>query len=429
MTGERYDVAVIGGGIAGCASAFELARRGLKVVLYEKGRVAGEQSGRNWGFVRQQGRDPHEIPLMMACNRIWQDLEATLEADVEWRRLGVLYLADDAAEMARYEAWLDRARPYRLDSRLIGPREVEALVPGMARAWAGGLFTPSDGQADPVKATTAFARAAERHGATIRTGCLVERIETAGGRVIGLRSERGAVAADAVVVAAGAWTSALLRRLGVSLPQLAVRSSVLRTTPGPVLPLPATCTPRLGFRQRRDGSFNVALAERHDHEIGLDSLRHLAAFWPSYLRNRAGTVLRLGAKLLDDIEAALGGDAALRRRLAADRVLDPAPDGALLEGALARFRALLPSCAGLGVQETWAGMIETTPDALPVLGELPGLSGLVVATGFSGHGFGMGPIAGRLTAELIAEGRTSLDLSAFRFGRYAAGDYGPENAL
>jgi len=74
-------------------------------------------------------------------------------------------------------------------------------------------------------------------------------------------------------------------------------------------------------------------------------------------------------------------------------------------------------------------MIEVTPDALPVLGEVPGLSGLVVATGFSGHGFSMGPIAGRLTAELIAEGRTSLDLSAFRFGRYAAGEYGPENAL
>jgi len=216
MTGERFDVAVIGGGIAGCASAFELARRGLKVALFEKGRIAGEQSGRNWGFVRQQGRDPFEIPLMMACNRIWRDLEATLEADVEWRRLGVLYLAEDAAEMARYEAWLDQARPHQLDSRLLGPGEVEALVPSMARAWAGGLYTPSDGQADPVKATTAFARAAERHGATIRTGCIVERIETADGRVVGLRSERGAAAADAVVVAAGAWTSVLLRRLGLN---------------------------------------------------------------------------------------------------------------------------------------------------------------------------------------------------------------------
>jgi len=429
MTGERFDVAVIGGGIAGCASAFELARRGLKVALFEKGRIAGEQSGRNWGFVRQQGRDPFEIPLMMACNRIWRDLEATLGADVEWRRLGVLYLAEDAAEMARYEAWLDQARRHQLDSRLLGPGEVEALVPGMARAWAGGLYTPSDGQADPVKATTAFARAAERHGATIRTGCIVERIETAGGRVVGLHSERGAVAADAVVVAAGAWTSALLRRLGLNLPQLTVRASVLRTAGAPVRPLPGTCTPHIGFRQRRDGSFNVADGSRSDHAIGLDSLRHFRAFWPPYLRNRAAIGLRLGSGLLDDIEAALGGAAGLRRRLAAERVLDPAPDARCLDTALARFHALFPGYAGLGVQETWAGMIEVTPDALPVLGEVPGLSGLVVATGFSGHGFGMGPIAGRLTAELIAEGRTSLDLSAFRFGRYAAGDYGPENAL
>jgi glycine/D-amino acid oxidase-like deaminating enzyme len=299
----------------------------------------------------------------------------------------------------------------------------------MAGSWMGGLYTASDGQADPVKTTTAFARAAERHGAALRTGCVVERIETAGGRVRGLRSERGFVAADTVVLAAGAWTSTLLRRLNLDLPQLSVRSSVLRTAPAQARPLPGTCTPKVGFRQRRDGSFNVAAGGRSDHAIGLDSLRHFGAFWPSLRNNRGLIDLRLDGRLLDDLEAALGGEAATLRRLNADRVLDPPPNRRHLDGALAGFRALFPGFGDLAVEETWAGTIEVTPDALPVLSEAPVLPGLVVATGFSGHGFGMGPITGRLIAELIAEGRSSHDLSAFRFERYAAGDYGPENAL
>ncbi len=139
MPDERYDVAIIGGGIAGCASAYNLAKRGLSVVLFEKGEIAGEQSGRNLGFARQQGRDPREIPLMMACNRLWQGLEAELEADVEWRRGGVLYLAKDAAETAGYEAWLEQARGYQLDSRLLSSREAAELLPGMAQDWDSAL--------------------------------------------------------------------------------------------------------------------------------------------------------------------------------------------------------------------------------------------------------------------------------------------------
>ena len=118
-----YDVAIVGGGIAGCASAYYLAKKGLSVVLFEKGRIAGEQSGRNWGFVRQQVRDPLEIPLMIACIRLWRGLEAELEADIEWRQGGILHLADTDVEMAKYEAWLEHARAYQLDSRKVSGAE------------------------------------------------------------------------------------------------------------------------------------------------------------------------------------------------------------------------------------------------------------------------------------------------------------------
>ena len=230
---QSTDVAIIGGGIAGCASAYYLAKKGLAVTLLEKGEIAGEQSGRNWGFVRQQLRDPLEIPLMIACARLWQGLEAELEADIEWRQGGILHLADTDVEMAKYEAWLEHARAYQLDSRKVSGAEAAALLPGMAHSWIGGIYTPSDGQADPVKTTSAFAKAAQRRGAEIRTGCIVEAIETAGGAVTGLRTEAGEIEAGTVLVAAGAWSARLLRTLGVDLPQLRVRSTVLRTRRAP----------------------------------------------------------------------------------------------------------------------------------------------------------------------------------------------------
>ena len=419
MAEQSYDVAVIGGGIAGCASAFYLARRGLSVVLLEKGEIAGEQSGRNWGFVRQQGRDPLEIPLMIECNRMWRGLEAELEADIEWRLGGILYLASDDAKMAQYEAWLEHARPYQLDSRLVSGREAAELLPGMARAWPGGLHTPSDGHADPVKTTTAFAKAAARHGAEIRTACIVEAVETAGGAVTGLRTEAGEIKTKTVLVAAGAWTGPLLRTLGIALPQLRVRSTVLRTTPVPEKTGLGVWSPDFGFRQRRDGSFNIGGGNRVDHDIEIDTLRHFRAFWPTLRAMSRKPDLHLGRPFLGDLGSLFDGAGALRRRMRAHRVLDPAPAPEKVRHCHNAFRDLFPEFRDIGIDISWAGVIEVTPDELPVFGETPGLEGLVVATGFSGHGFGIGPVSGRLMAELISEGKTSLDLSGFRFTRFS----------
>ena len=419
MPDKRYDVAIIGGGIAGCASAYNLAKRGLSVVLFEKGEIAGEQSGRNWGLARQQGRDPREIPLMMACNRLWQGLEAELEADVEWRQGGILYLAKDSAETAHYEAWLEQARAYQLDSRLLSGREAADLLPGMTHDWNAALHTPSDGQADPVKTTTAFARAAARQGAEIRTNCIVEGIETAGGTVTGLRSEAGEVRAGTVLIAAGAWTGPMLRGLGHSLPQLRVRSTVLRTTPAPELTGLGVWCGDFGFRQGRDGSFTIGAGGWADHDIEADSVRHFRHFWPAMKSISRKPDLHLGWPFIRDLVSFVDDAGSLYRRMRRHRVLDPAPEPKKLNHALGTFHALFPEFNNTGIAKTWAGVIEVTPDEVPVFGEAPGLKGLVIATGFSGHGFGMGPITGKVMAELIAEGRPSLDLNEFRFTRFA----------
>ena len=132
---------MVGGGIVGCATAYYLARRGVRVTLLERGEVAGEQSGRNWGFVRQQGRDPSEVPLMVAANRIWRGLEQELDADIEWIQGGNLALAPTPERLALFEGWLPTARQSGLDTRLVTPREIQDLLPGMAATWVGGLYT------------------------------------------------------------------------------------------------------------------------------------------------------------------------------------------------------------------------------------------------------------------------------------------------
>ena len=414
-----YDVAIVGGGIAGCASAYYLAKKGLSVVLFEKGRIAGEQSGRNWGFVRQQGRDPVEIPLMIACLRLWRGLEAELQSDIEWRQGGVLYLAEDDAGMAGYEAWLGHAKPYQLDSRTITGAEVAEVLPGMARTFAGGLITPSDGHADPVKTTTAFARAAERLGAEIHTGYIVEGIETAGGKAAGLRTEWGEVKAGTVLLAAGAWTGPMLRMRGQSLPQLRVRSTVMRTTPAADLTGLGVWCDDFGFRQRRDGSFTIGAGAWVDHDIEADTLRHFRSFWPAMKSISRRPDLHLGWPFIRDLVSFVDGPGSLRRRMRQDRVLDPAPAPKKLSHALGGFQTLFPEFKDIKIAQAWAGVIDVTPDEVPVFGEAPGLENLIIATGFSGHGFGMGPITGKLMAETIAEGRPSLDLNAFRFTRFS----------
>ena len=424
------DVVVVGAGIVGCATAYFLARRGARVVVVERGPVPGEQSRKNWGFVRQQGRDPVELPLVVEANRLWQGLERELNADIEWIQGGNLALAADESRMARFEAWLPLAREFGLDTRLLRDRDLDAVVPGLAGGWAGGLHTPGDGHADPEKTTDAFARAAVAHGATLHLDCAVQAVTTRAGAVAGVVTEHGEIRAPAVVCAAGAWSSRLARTLGLDLPQRWVRGTVARTTPAPAVTACAVWGPGVAFRQRRDSTFNIAAGGALDHDVTLDSLRQLRFFLPNFWKNRTMFRFHVGRPLLASLAAALPGSAARRRPLVWDRGREPQPNPAKVRRSLAELQRILPGLPTLGITRRWAGYIDAAPDLIPVLGEVPRLRGFVLATGFSGHGFAMGPIAGRLVAELIVDGKTSLDITGFRFSRFAEGAIGrPRNVL
>ncbi|HEY1276250.1 MAG TPA: FAD-binding oxidoreductase [Thermoleophilaceae bacterium] len=426
---READVVVVGAGIVGCATAYFLARRGVRVVVVERGAVPGEQSRKNWGFVRQQGRDPLEMPLVMEANRLWRGLERELDADIEWIQGGNLALAADEQRLARFEQWRPVAREFGLDTRLLGPRDLQSVIPGLGGTWAGGMHTPGDGHADPEKATDAFARAAVAHGARLHLDCAVQGVSTQAGAVASVVTEQGEVRTSTVVCAAGAWSTRLARTLGLSLPQRWVRGTVARTTPARAVTACAVWAPGVAFRQRRDGSFNIAAGGALDHDVTLDSLRQLRFFLPSYWKNKALFRFHVGRPLLASLAAALPGSAARRRPLVWDRGLEPSPNPAKVQRSLAELQRVLPSLPALGIARTWAGYIDAAPDLVPILGEVPSLRGFLLATGFSGHGFAMGPIAGRLVSELIVDGKPSLDIGGFRFSRFAEGAGGKPRSV
>jgi glycine/D-amino acid oxidase-like deaminating enzyme len=354
---------------------------------------------------------------MVEGNRIWRGLEAELGAAVDWVQGGNLALAPTEERMGLFERWLPVARQFGLDTRLVRGGDLEAVVPGIQGAWVGGMFTPSDGHAEPAKATAAFARAAAARGAELRPGCAARRILVTGGAVSGVLTDREEIRTRRVVCAAGAWSAPLLRAVGLRLPQRLVRATVARTTPAPPITRAGVWGPAVAFRQRPDGRLNLAAGGATDYDVTLDSLRDLRLFLPNYWKNRTLFRFHVGAPLWHDLGRLWPGS----RRDARDPVLDPAPNPGKVRRSLEAFQKLFPAVPGLAIERSWAGYIDTTPDAIPVLGEVPAPRGLVVATGFSGHGFAMGPIAGRLVAELILDGKPSLDLHGFRFSRFAEG--------
>ncbi|MYA89611.1 MAG: FAD-binding oxidoreductase, partial [Boseongicola sp. SB0662_bin_57] len=213
---EAADVVVVGAGIIGTSTAWFLGQQGVKVALIEKGRVAGEQSSRNWGWIRQQGRDRDELPIVMESNRIWRNLAAeTGEKDLAFEGCGLAYLAEDDRALARYEEWHDLAREHQLDTRMLSPAEAREACPGLGGQWVGGMLTPSDGRAEPFVAVPALARAARRFGVSITEDCAVRTLETSAGKVFGVHTERGPVRADRVVLAGGAWSTCFARNAGI----------------------------------------------------------------------------------------------------------------------------------------------------------------------------------------------------------------------
>ncbi len=369
------DVVVIGAGISGAATAYELATSGHSVALVDRYGPAAMASGWTLAGVRQSGRDPAEWPLARAAVDIWATLHEQLGAPTHYRRGGNLRLGRDGAETALLRQIVREQSAAGLDIEYLdGSDAVRAAAPAVAPHVIGATYCHSDGDADPHATVHAFVDAAARAGAELRFGETALRIVVDGGHVTGVTTSAGFIPAGRVVLAAGIFGNDLLQPLGLRVPLDVRMVTVVRTRPvEPVL------TQVIG----------VANAECAGRQEYTSRFRFTSSgkLWSGHMEDGARPVVRPGT-----------GDVA---------------------DTIALFGALVPATRDAEIEEVWAGLIDQTPDALPVL-QCPGdPAGLVIAMGFSGHGFCLGPITGRIMATLVEGRDPGLPLDPFRIERFA----------
>lgn len=414
------DVVVIGGGIIGAATALELSERGVSVLLCEKGQIAGEQSSRNWGWVRLGLRDPREIPLMCVAQKIWDGLDERTGRKTGFTRSGILFGASGARDAQNLERWARHVDGLQIGARMVSGAELDDLLPSHRTDLECALHMPRDGRAEPQWAAPAIAEAARDNGAVLMTNCAVRSVDLQGGRIAGVFTERGRVACDRVVLAGGAWSRLFAGNAGIDLPQLKVLNTVLRTSPveGPEA---ALWSDDFAVRKRADGGYTIASGHENTVDIVPDSFRLAWWFLPAFRQEWRSLRFRWSKRWT--IEAKQD-----RKWLPTDvtpfeqcRVLDPEPSGKVLRRAWANARKGIPALRNAELVQSWAGMIDVTPDAIPVISGVEEIPDIFIATGFSGHGFGIGPGAGRLMADLVTGRSPCVDPAAFRLSRFTDG--------
>lgn len=414
------DIVVIGGGIIGVSAAWHLASRGKRVVLCEKGEIGGEQSGRNWGWCRNTLRSPDEIPLMRQSMNDWRSPDVYGRLDTGFRTTGILYFTGrKKGDLAVYESWLASVGNLGLDSRMVDGTELKALLPGCSSLpKEGALYTASDAGAEPGKATKAIARDAAARGAVVLTNCAVRSVERSAGRLSGVITEHGRIGCEAAVLAGGAWSRLFAGNLGLDLPALNVMGSVLRTKPLRAGPDISVAGRRFGWRKRADGGYTLSQADATIFDIVPDSFRLLGSFRPALGTGLRQLRVRVGRAFLRELSRPRRWDDDRITPFEQLRISAPAPSMRVLREAFTNARRAMPAFKDLEIAESWGGHIDVTPDQLPIIGPSCAIGRLYFATGFSGHGFGLGPGGGRLVADMVTGQACVVDPSVFRPGRF-----------
>jgi len=365
----RSEFLIIGGGIQGCATAYHLAKAGRSVIVLEKDWVSRHASGVNAGGVRLLGRDPAEIPLSKASMALWRHLDEELDSDTGFQNRGLINIAADAADM---EKLCERQRQLQAlghdHEKILDAAAVRQRLPEIADHIAGGVLSEMDGYAIPYKSTQAFRQAAERHGAHIREGAGVRRLRRVGGSWLAETAQESFATAT-VINCAGAWADRIAVMIGDNVPLSHSAPMLMITTRMPPFarPVVGAVSRQLSFKQFDNGT----------------------------------VLIGGGAKGFAD-------RARNRTRLDYDK----------LAAASRTTIEFFPIMARASVNRMWAGLEAYMPDNLPVIGQAVNADGAYHAFGFSAHGFQMGPVVGQVMADLVLNGQTRFDLSAFRVDRY-----------
>ncbi|MCA1828097.1 MAG: FAD-dependent oxidoreductase [Myxococcales bacterium] len=368
---EKVDVVIVGGGIMGLALAWNLAGQGpQKILVLERGYLCEGASGRNGGGVRAQWTTPLLIELAKESIDFMGRFAQELGINVWLRKGGYLFLAHDDDTVRRIEYGAELQKRYGLPTRVITPGEAGEIVPELdVSRFIAASWNPEDGVVFPWPFLWGYADGARKRGAQVETFTRVTGIDVSGGRVRGVQTDRGRVAADRVVIACGAWSPTVARLAGVALPNVPYRHEIVSSEPlkpflGPLVSMLGT---GLYFSQSMRGEIVGGMGDP-DEEPGLNQTSSLR-FMTRYAR-------------------------------------------ALTE--------LLPVVGKVKLLRQWAGCYDFTPDRSPILGETPGVSGLLQMSGFVGHGFMMAPAVGRRMAAWMAGGQDEI-FEKYGLRRFADG--------
>jgi len=378
---DQAEVVVVGGGVMGTSIAFHLAEAGVRdVVLVERDTLGSGSSAKPLGGVRATFSDPGNVLLGQRSLETYERFGERFATDIGLRQVGYLFLCRSDAEVAAVEASTALQRRLGASGRMITPAEAVGLNPLVdGDVLAGASFSPRDGYADPGRVVAAYASAFMTLGGRVHQGTTVTGIETAGGAVAAVHTDRGTIRTGAVVCAAGAWSARLGDLAGVPLPVVPVRRQIGFTptgrTPFPTVPFTLDLSTTL------------------------------------YFHNYAGGML-LGISNADEPEG-------FGRTF--DDAWVPAFDAAA--------RVVAPSLVGRPLEGGWAGLYENTPDHNAIIGVARQLDGFFYATGFSGHGFLQAPAVGEVVRDLYRGVEPFLDVRPFDVSRFDPDPSEREHAL
>jgi sarcosine oxidase subunit beta len=370
---ESADVVIVGGGIMGCALAYQLAKRDVDVLLLERETLGSQSTGKCAGGVRQQFSMEQNVRLQRLAVRLFEDFEQETGHPADFRQIGYLFVLTLPQHIEDFRNNMEMWHRVGLtEARWLDPEEAARMVPILnVEDVLGCTFCPSDGIGSPADVTSGYATAARHKGARIREGVEVIGIDVAQGRVQGVRTSAGDVATRVVFDCAGAWSSSIGRMAGLEIPVLPYRRHIAVTSTFSKVPRTNPMTvdfqTSLYFHPEGDGVL-IGMSDR--------------AEGPGYVSDVNWDFLE---KMFEQ---------AARRA---------------------------PALASAGIKTAWAGLYETTPDHQAILGPVPEVDGFWCAAGFSGHGFMQAPAAALLLTQLLLDQKSEIDLSPFAFTRFAKG--------
>jgi sarcosine oxidase subunit beta len=370
---ETADVVICGGGISGCALAYQLSRRGVDVLLLERAELGSQSTGKCAGGVRQQFSNEPNVRLQMMAVKMLEGFEQEVGHPADFRQIGYLFLLTQPQQVEDFRRNMEMWHRVGLtEARWVDANDALRMVPVLnADDVLGCTFCPTDGIASPADVTTGYAAAARRHGARLREGVEVVGVDVAGGRVQGVRTSAGDVASRVVFDCAGPWAASIGRMAGLEIPVLPYRRHIAVTDAFPAVPRTNPMTvdfhTSLYFHPEGDGVL-IGMSDREEP--------------PAY---------------------------------------NTEVDWDFLERMFEQAARRAPALAGAGMKTAWAGLYETTPDHQAILGPIPEVEGFWCAAGYSGHGFMQAPAAALLLAQLLLDRQSEIDISPFGFERFARG--------